>query len=145
MTCLSFANQRLHSVIEWSLWLAKLRHVTSIRLEFLLQTLNSWSYHSLTLTKKFQLHCLPHCQNFAFLKIHVHYGDVIMDVIASQITSLTIVDSTVNSDAETSKLCVTGLCVGNSPGNGEFSAQMASNTENVSIWWRHHENWVYTN
>ena len=39
---------------------------------------------------------------------------------------------------KTSKLRVTGLCAGNSPGNGEFSAQMASNAENVSIWWRHH-------
>ena len=39
---------------------------------------------------------------------------------------------------KTSKLCVTGLCVGNSPGIGEFPAQMASNAENVSIWWRHH-------
>ena len=35
---------------------------------------------------------------------------------------------------------------------GEFPAQMASNMENVSIWWRHHENqlssqieidWIY--
>ena len=41
---------------------------------------------------------------------------------------------------KTSKLRVTGLCVGNSPGTGEFPAQMASNAENVSIWWRHHEN-----
>ena len=40
---------------------------------------------------------------------------------------------------ETSKLRVTGLCVGNSPGTDEFPAQMASNTENVSIWWRHHD------
>ena len=40
---------------------------------------------------------------------------------------------------KTSKLCVTGLCAGNSPGTGEFPAQMASNAENVSIWWRHHE------
>ena len=39
---------------------------------------------------------------------------------------------------KTSKLCVTGLCVGNSPGTGEFPAQMVSNAENVSIWWRHH-------
>ena len=39
---------------------------------------------------------------------------------------------------ETSKLRVTGLCVWNSPGTGEFPAQMASNAENVSIWWRHH-------
>ena len=39
---------------------------------------------------------------------------------------------------KTSKLRVTGLCVGNSPGTGEFPAQMASNAENVSIWWCHH-------
>ena len=37
-----------------------------------------------------------------------------------------------------SKLRVTGLCAGISPGTGEFPAQMASNAENVSIWWRHH-------
>ena len=37
-----------------------------------------------------------------------------------------------------SKLRVSGLCVGNSPGTGEFPATMASNAENVSIWWRHH-------
>ena len=40
-----------------------------------------------------------------------------------------------------SNLRVTGLCAGNSPGTGEFPAQMASNAENVSIWWRHHVNW----
>ena len=39
---------------------------------------------------------------------------------------------------KTSKLRVTGLCVGNSPGTGEFPTQMASYAENVSIWWRHH-------
>ena len=39
---------------------------------------------------------------------------------------------------KTSKLRVTGLCAGNSPETGEFPAQMASNAENVSIWWRHH-------
>ena len=40
---------------------------------------------------------------------------------------------------KTSKPRVTGLCAGNSPGTGEFPAQMASNAENVSIWWRHHD------
>ena len=39
---------------------------------------------------------------------------------------------------KTSKLCVTGLCAGNSPGTGEFHAQKSSDAENVSIWWRHH-------
>ena len=39
---------------------------------------------------------------------------------------------------KTSNVCVTGLCAGNSPLAGEFSAQMASDAENASIWWRHH-------
>ena len=59
-----------------------------------------------------------------------HYGDVIMDAIASQITSLTIVYSIVYSDADQRKH--------QSSASLEFSAQMASNAENVSIWWRHH-------
>ena len=40
---------------------------------------------------------------------------------------------------KTSKLRVTGLCAGNSPGTGEFPAQRASNAENVSVWRRHHD------
>ena len=40
---------------------------------------------------------------------------------------------------KTSKLRVTGLCEGGSPVTGEFPAQMASNAENVSIWWRYHD------
>ena len=39
---------------------------------------------------------------------------------------------------KTSKLRVTGLCVGEFTGTGEFPAQRASYAENVSIWWRHH-------
>ena len=39
---------------------------------------------------------------------------------------------------KTSKLCVTGLCEGNSLGTGEFPARRASNAGNVSIWWHHH-------
>ena len=39
---------------------------------------------------------------------------------------------------KTSMLRVTGLCAGKSPETGEFSAQMASNAEKVSIWWRHY-------
>ena len=38
---------------------------------------------------------------------------------------------------KTSNLRVTGLCEGNPPVTGGFNAQRASNTENVSIWWRH--------
>ena len=40
---------------------------------------------------------------------------------------------------KTSKLRVSGVCEGNSPVTGEFPAPGASNAENVSIWWRHHE------
>ena len=62
-----------------------------------------------------------------------------MGAIVSQITSPITVYSTVYSDADkkTSKLRATGLCAGNSPGTGEFPAQMVSNAENASIWWRH--------
>ena len=62
-----------------------------------------------------------------------------MGAVASQITSLTIVYTTVYSDKsrKTLKPRVTGRAR-NSPGTGEFPAQMASNAENVSIWWRHH-------
>ena len=44
---------------------------------------------------------------------------------------------------ETPKLRVTGLCAGNSLETGEFDAQMASNAENVSIWWCHHVHFVF--
>ena len=73
---------------------------------------------------------------------HVHYSDIIMGTIASEITSL-IHECLLNQifrrrSKKTSKLRVTGLCVGNSPETGEFPAQMACNAKNVSIWWRHH-------
>ena len=66
----------------------------------------------------------------------VHCNDVIIDSMASEITSITIVYSAVylGADQKASKLLVTGLCAGNSPGTGEFPAQMASNAQNVSIW-----------
>ena len=63
-----------------------------------------------------------------------------MGAIASQITSLTIVYSTVYSDAHQGKhQSSASLAFNNSPGTGEFPAQIVSNAENVSIWWRHHE------
>ena len=59
----------------------------------------------------------------------MHHNDVIMGAIASQITSLTIVYSTICSgtDQIISKLRVSGLCGGKSPGTGEFR----------TTWWRH--------
>ena len=80
-------------------------------------------FHWNTSPTSYNVHPLGH--------ITCHYGDVIMGTIASQITSLTIVYSTVYSGADQRKHQ-------SSTGTGEFPAQMASNTENVSIWWRHH-------
>ena len=65
-----------------------------------------------------------------------HNSSVIMGMMASQITSLTIVYSTIYSgtdERKTSKLRVTGHCEGNSQVTGEFPAQRASNAKNVSI------------
>ena len=70
----------------------------------------------------------------------MQYNDI-MTVMASQITTLTIVYSTDHSRCrlkKTSKLCVTALCEGNSSVTGEFPTQRARNSEYVSIWWRHH-------
>ena len=55
-----------------------------------------------------------------------HYSDVIMGTMASQISSLTIVYWTVYSGTDE-----------------RLPAQRASNAENVSFWWRHHETYEY--
>ena len=70
-----------------------------------------------------------------------HYYDVLMSAIASQITSLTIVYSTIYSrhrSKKTSKPRVTWPLCREFTGTGEFPEQKASNAENVSIWWRHY-------
>ena len=70
-----------------------------------------------------------------------HYNDVIMStmwVSNHQPPPLFIQPFIQAHIKNPSKLYVTGLCDGNSPVNAEFPAQRASNTENVSIWRRHH-------
>ena len=64
-----------------------------------------------------------------------HYNDFIVRAMASEITSATIIYSTVYSgrSKKTSRFRVTGLCAGNSPVTGEFPAQRASNVDNISI------------
>ena len=42
---------------------------------------------------------------------------------------------------KTTNLRVNGLSDGNSPVTDEFPSQRASNAENASIWWRHHDNY----
>ena len=71
-----------------------------------------------------------------------HYSDIIMTTMASQITSVSIVYLTVCSGPDQRKhqsSASLALCVGNSPGTGEFPAQRANNAENGSIWWRHND------
>ena len=68
----------------------------------------------------------------------IHYNDVIMNTMSSQYTSLRLF----------TQLFIQTQIKGNIKApphwplcgefTGEFSAQMASNAENVSIWWRHH-------
>ena len=68
-----------------------------------------------------------------------HYIDVIVTTMAYQITSLTVVYSTVYSDADRRKhqsSASLALC-GEFTGTGEFPAQRVSYAEKFSIWWRH--------
>ena len=87
---------------------------------------------------------VPSSFHVLLIKLHLYCG-FIKGAMASHITSLTIVYSTVCSGGskKTSKLPVTGLCAGNSLVTGEFPAQMVSNAENASSWWLHHVSlWV---
>ena len=69
-----------------------------------------------------------------------HYIDVIMTTLASQITSLTVVYSIVHSDPDQRKhqSFASLAIVWGIHRTGEFPEQRASNTESVSISWRHH-------
>ena len=69
-----------------------------------------------------------------------HYDDVIMTAMASQITSLTIVYSTVYSDADQRKhqSSASLAFVRGIHRDRWIPAQRARYAENVSIWWRHH-------
>ena len=67
-----------------------------------------------------------------------HYSDVIMSAMASQITSFSIVYSTVCSDEDQRKH---QSYASFSPVTGEFCPPRASNAEKVSIWWRHRATW----
>ena len=78
---------------------------------------------------------------FSIISNELHYIDVVMGTMASQITSLTIVYSTVYAGADQrnhQSSAALAFVRGIHRGTGEFPAQMASNAESVSIWWRHH-------
>ena len=62
-----------------------------------------------------------------------------MGTMASQITSLTVVYSTIYSGADQRKHQSSAqLAFVRGIHRGPIPAQMASNAEKVSIWWRHH-------
>ena len=67
-----------------------------------------------------------------------HYRDVMKSEMASQITNLAIVYSTVYSGADQRKQSSASLRPLWGEFTGELPAQRASNAENVSIWWHHH-------
>ena len=92
--------------------------------------------------------CLCDCDNFVqclysphyIYNLHLHYSDVIMSTIASRISSLNITQSFIQAQIkENIKTPRHWPCAGNSPATGEFPTQMATNAENVSIWWCHYE------
>ena len=70
------------------------------------------------------------------------YSNVIMGDIASQITSLTIVYSTVYSGAADQNKNIKARCdwrlCEEFTGDQWIPTQVASNAEKVSIWWRHY-------
>ena len=125
----------------------------SQRTLFRLSSVNKSYYQSVTLWRTFMMvtlyfhfrigddnwenHCLLHlyikhsvtiCTVMISMFMPTYYNDVIMNAMASQITSLTIVYFSVYSrrrSKKTSKLRVTGLCEGDSPVTGEFPAHRA--------------------
>ena len=70
-------------------------------------------------------------------EIEPHYSDVIMGAIASQITSIMIVYSPAYSGTDQSKH-QNSASLAIVRGIHQWPAHMASNAENVSIWWRHY-------
>ena len=105
----------------------------------------TWTRHLVTGNRKFRLQHRPSPVAvglpMGYETWHQHYDDVIMGAVASQITSLTIVYSTVYSDADQRKhqRSASLAFVRGSHRGPYFPAQRASYAENVSIWWRHHE------
>ena len=84
----------------------------------------------------FTIHAEP--SDYMWMRF-THHIDVIMSAIASQITGVSIVCSTVCSGTDQIKGRVTGHCEGNPPVTGGFPSQRASKADNVCIWWRHYD------
>ena len=101
----------------------------------------SWRLKSTGSRTTTQKHRNPNAESATI--VSYHYCDVIMGAMASQVTSLTIVYSTVYSGADQIKhqsSASLAFVRRIQTVTGEFPAQMASNAENVSIGWHHHVN-----
>ena len=88
--------------------------IRSVSQNFIQQTLHSLSSQTMGVFRELKLG--PFCADYDVMVLH--YDDVIMTTMASQITSLTVVYSTIYSDAVQRKhqsSASLALCVGNSP------------------------------
>ena len=90
------------------------------------------------------------CKMTVLLIDSMHYNDVTMGAIASQITSLTIVHSNVIQTQIKENIKAPHhwpLFAGKTPGTGEFTGEFPHKwpvTRNFfSIWWRHHRLYQY--
>ena len=100
-------------------------------------------------SKRRQIDLLVICSWFSsflrrYVHLTVHYIDVIMTTIASQITSLTVVFSTVYSDVDQRKhqSSASLAFVWGIHRDRWIPRTKGSYAENVSIWWRHHAEWI---
>ena len=85
----------------------------------------------------------PHRGPLIYIYVYLHYNDVIMSAMASQITGLTIVYPSVYSGADQRKYQSSASLafvrgIHRRPVNSPHKGPVLSNAENVSIWWRHH-------
>ena len=95
---------------------------------------NTWIVIQNCLMLRFRIYTVPDLSHHSLL--WRHNG---RDVVSNHQSRKCLLNrSFMRRSKKTPKLRVTVLCVVNSPEIGDFTVQMASNAENVSIWWRHH-------
>ena len=112
------------------IWKCCLQNVGHIVQRFLIHTLEPVLFSIFSIIKR--LSASPH-----------HYNDVIMSAMASQITSLTVVYSTIYSgtDEINHQSSASMAFVGNSPVTGDFPAHMTSNAKKCFHWMT--SSWAY--
>ena len=100
-----------------------------------------WVLLSQLWTSTIITHCEDRCQiGMAHGWMPLHWRHIERDGVSNEQPHDRLFNRLLgHKSKKTSKLSVTGLCEGNSPVTREFPAQRASYSENVSIWWRHHE------